>query len=258
MPTAYLTLRPSAHYRIDAFEAGFKRLGYEVKRRAPYKEDFKPGMALLIWNRTTLNNAMALQAELVGGSVFVAENGYIGADRDGWQFYALALNHHNGAGEWRPEGSDRLAGIGVEIKPWRLCGTEIVVLPQRGIGEANIAMPKTWTVEIVKRLKALTDRPIRIRPHPGITKTVAVERDIENAFAVVTWGSGAAIKAIACGVPTFYCFDRWIGGGAAAWFTDGGLERQAPDRLPMFERLAWAQWSLAEIATGEPMRRLLA
>jgi hypothetical protein len=30
-----------------------------------------------------------------------------------------------------------------------------------------------------------------------------------------------------------------------------------PDRLPHFERMAHAQWTLSEIQTGEPFRRLL-
>lgn len=81
--------------------------------------------------------------------------------------------------------------------------------------------------------------------------------DLKDCWAVVTWSSGAAIKAIAAGVPAFHALPNWIGAPAAKPF---GSDLENPflgDRLPMFQRLAWAQWGLDEIASGEPFKRLL-
>ena len=49
------------------------------------------------------------------------------------------------------------------------------------------------------------------------------------------------------GIPVESHMPNWIG---AQDNTEAG-------RLAMFRRLAWAQWQLSEIATGEPFRRLL-
>jgi hypothetical protein len=65
---------------------------------------------------------------------------------------------------------------------------------------------------------------------------------------VVTWGSGAAIKALQWGIPVVSEMPDWIGEQDN---TDAG-------RLEMFRRLAWAQWTMEEIAHGEPFARLLA
>jgi hypothetical protein len=80
---------------------------------------------------------------------------------------------------------------------------------------------------------------------------------LADCFAAVTWGSGAAIKAIIAGVPVFHEFSRWIGAPAAK-FGAANLEQPfVGDRLPMLRRLAYAQWSVAEIERGEPFALLL-
>jgi hypothetical protein len=64
---------------------------------------------------------------------------------------------------------------------------------------------------------------------------------------VITWGSGAAVRALLRGIPVESHMPNWI---AAQDNTDAG-------RLAMFRRLAWANWRLSEIADGVPFRRLL-
>jgi hypothetical protein len=69
----------------------------------------------------------------------------------------------------------------------------------------------------------------------------------KHAAEVVTWGSGAAVKALLWGIRAESHMPSWI---AAQDNTDAG-------RLAMFRRLAWAQWRMSEIANGEAIRRLL-
>jgi hypothetical protein len=78
----------------------------------------------------------------------------------------------------------------------------------------------------------------------------------------VIWSSGAGVQALVAGIPVIYQAPHWICEGAA----DDALE--VVERNPLgvtpisreaaLQRMAWAQWSLAEIASGEPFRRLLA
>jgi hypothetical protein len=76
----------------------------------------------------------------------------------------------------------------------------------------------------------------------------------------VTWGSGAAIKAICAGVPVFTDWPKWIGAPAALPLSGADIEEPLCDdaaRERMLDKLAWAQHAVAEITSGEPLRRLL-
>lgn len=74
---------------------------------------------------------------------------------------------------------------------------------------------------------------------------------------MVTWASGAAIKAIIEGIPVFYEFNDWIGAPAARYGIDDTENPFLGDRNPMLHRLSWAQWTAEEIASGEPFKCLL-
>lgn len=99
---------------------------------------------------------------------------------------------------------------------------------------------------------------VRIRQHPGERlPKVPLDMELANAYAVIAWASGGALKAIAQGVPVFYGLPQWIGKDAAKPLCEGVERRFLGDRLPMFERLAWAMWSTDELETGEPFKCLL-
>lgn len=248
------TFSDSPYYRRDAFRRGLARLGYSVGH--PPKERPEPTDVLLIWNRSRGNHDLATRYEKAGARVLVAENGYIGKDRDGHLLYALALGHHLGAGAWVEGAGDRWDRLNIDLLPWRSDGREIVVLPQRGIGEPGIAMPSDWTTKVVERIRKVTDRPIRIRPHPGKDKTDPGP-DLQKAWAAVTWASGAGIKSIVAGVPVFHDMPSWIGGSAAKRGV-GDIENPfLGDRLPMLRSLAWSQWESAEVEEGTPFKWLL-
>ena len=50
------------------------------ERRCP--RDIKPDDILIIWNRYGKNDEYARQFEAAGATVLIAENGYIGSDRE--------------------------------------------------------------------------------------------------------------------------------------------------------------------------------
>ena len=70
---------------------------------------------------------------------------------------------------------------------------------------------------------------------------------VDESGKVVTWGSGAAIKALQMGIRVHSDMPHWI----------GEQDNTTEGRLAMFRRLAWAQWTLEEIASGLPFERLL-
>lgn len=245
-------IRSAPHYRADAFAAGLAAIGGTPA-------GVNDCDVLVIWNRYGGWEKDADRVERRGGRVLVAENGYMGNEFAGSRWYAIGVGQHNGAGWWPVGGPERWDSLGVELAPWRE-GREIVVLPQRGIGPFGVAMPARWTREAMDKLARLTKRPVRVREHPGQGEGKPLAEDLADCHAVVTWGSGAAIKALALGVPVYYDFPDWIGGPAGLRF---GVDMSAPlrddeARLQMFRRMAWAMWRLDEIGSGEAFRKLCA
>jgi len=250
MPEVFSLFRNSDHYRPDAFLEGLGRHGYTPSA----KHNARPGNVLLIWNRKGRDHRLAQTYEAAGGTVIVAENGYITPHRK-TKTYAIALNHHNGAGTWPVGGPERWDSLGIEIQPWRTDGDHILLLPQRGIGEPSIAMPRGWPADMAGKLSRMGRRVV-IRQHPGPEKSEPYEA-LKGAWAAVTWASGAGIKALVAGVPVFHGLPSWIGAQAACGDISRLADPPMPDRLPMLRRLAWSQWTLSEIQSGEPFAWLL-
>jgi len=249
MMKANIQLHTSSHYRAHLFKTGFQRLGYQPIDDRNHQPDATD--VLLIWNRNPSHARIAQRYEEAGATVLVTENGYVGKTK------AIARTHHSGAGTWYVGEEDRWKALGIPLFPWRLDGEHLLVLPQRGIGAPDVAMPRHWPNTIVERLRAITRRPIRTRLHPGTDKSgPTLEDDLRNAWAAVVWGSGAGVKAIIAGIPVFHDLVSWIGAPAASCVFDVE-DPWIGDRLPMLRRMAWAQWTHAEIESGEAMRRLL-
>jgi hypothetical protein len=260
MRKAVVILRDNGSAKIPAFHQGLTAAGYQVIPGGIYPgltalDKIGDGDLLLCWNRHIGTNEYCMRAEKRGARILVAENGYIGNDPRGKQYYALALGHHNGAGDWRVGDPQRWADLKVALADWRQDGRHILMLPQRGIGEPGIRMPPKWAERTAQLIRSVTSRPVIVRRHPGRLH-IPLEPDLRNAWCAVTWASGAGIKALAAGIPVFYDFPQWIGGAAAIKLRNkkGALANfEQPflgDRLPMFQRLAWAQFSLEEIASG--------
>lgn len=243
-------VRTTGIYRGDAFLTGLQRHGFQIEskwRAAP-----RPGDVLLLWNRTRSYEHAAQLYEAAGAHVLIAENAYL-PDRSGQKLYTLVRGHHAGAGEWPIGDRPRLE---FDLKPWRSAGDHVLILMQRGIGEAGIAMPSGWLDGIRQRLSAVTDRPVRLRRHPGANKTDPWP-DLAGAHCAVTWASGSGVKAIAHGIPVFHEFQRWIGAPAARFGVDDIERCTTVDRTPMLTQLSWCQWTLAEIESGEAFAGLI-
>lgn len=251
MKIAALCVRDLPHYRGQAFKDGLIKTGFQIIREPEMTPS--PKSLLIIWNRQGHFHNAARRYEAAGAAVIVAENGYIGHDDVGHHLFALSLNHHNGRGDFFQGDAVRPVPT---LAPWRADGRHVLVLCQRGIGEPGVCMPRHWAVDVERRLRANTRRPIKIRQHPG-RFNIPLEPDFVDCWAAVTWGSSAAIKALAAGIPVFHELKGWIGAGAAS---DRLAEMERPwmgDRQPMFNRLAWGQWTAEEISTGGPILLLL-
>jgi hypothetical protein len=259
MPLAFNLTRREVHYRHEAFSAGLAAAGYQVHTTRP--EKCSPGDVLLIWNRYGEYHDLATRFEKLGGTVVVAENGYLGKDEHGQQRYALARHAHNGRGQWNVGEADRFAALGIELQPWQ-CNENghILICPNRNFGMPGMIMPLDWANDVAKRLKKYTQREIRIRPHPGnVPAKKPLADDLAGAWAVVIWGSSAGVHALVAGIPVICESPYWIC-KEAAQLSIADIKKPLNidfTRQAAMDKLAWAQWTLAEIQSGEAFRRVL-
>jgi hypothetical protein len=226
---AYISLRHAQGDRAKAFHDGVRSLGYQVIWGDPPGD----GDLYLTWGR--IGHADIL-ASRFGGKVIVVENASWGKSFAGHDWYHIANNYHNLSGMFPIGGNDRFDSLGVEFDPFREEG-ETVVLLQRGMGAKKYAQPRGWGRNFDGR----------IRSHPGRMESIPLEYDLRKCKKVITWGSGAAIKALMMGIHVESHLPNWI----------GEQDNTEEGRLNMFRRLAWAQWRLDEIRSGECFRWLL-
>lgn len=196
---------------------------------------------------------MADTWESHGGTVLVCENGYIGKDQHGRQHYAISAHGHNGSG-WMPNSTGRFDKLGIELKPWRTDGAHILVCGQRGIGSKTMASPVNWHEKAAAKIKGLTDKQIRIRPHPGKDPPkIPIDDDLVNAWACAIWSSSSGVKALVQGVPVAFAAPYWIAEDCAVRLEN--IAHPICDdgkRLQAMEKVANGQWSVEEIEKGLP------
>lgn len=254
---AYIKVLDRPPYHGLEMAEGLKRLGYQVSRevvRNPSEKDI-----LVIWNRYNRVQQEANAIEAAGGRVVVVENGYFGRNYRGGPWYAVSLRQHAIGGLPKPD-IDMWRRIDYPVKPWRTEGSEYVILAQRGIGSDEIKSPPDWHNKIAQNLSSLTDKPMRIRPHPGAQTNlppVSFGNDLDRAEAAITWASSAGIKAILEGTYVYYGLDGWIGGVCASHISLFPKWHKPVNRNQLLARLATAMWNLEEMQSGEGFRCLL-
>lgn len=261
---AWLMIREHPALRRDAFAKGLTAAGYQLQVGTPPVRVEQCDL-MVIWNgHFNRDEPQARAFQAAGGRLLVAENGYIlpeGGEK--WQHFAIAEGGHNGSGFTPWGGVARWERMGIELRPWRESGRHVVVCCQRGIGSRQMASPVDWERDVVAQLHKLTNRPIIVRRHPGkpaFHPSVAAEmRDaLIDAHACVTWSSANGVRALIEGVPVIYTAPHWICSSAASRDLAQIENPPMPDRLPAMQRLAWAQWSVDEIADGVPFSAIAA
>jgi len=249
---AICLIRAEPNYRRDAFVNGLKRAGYALV------ESGQPDSSLdflVIWNRYGSSGAMADAWERNGGTVLVAENGYLGKDAFARQYYALSIHGHNGSGRWPSGDGARFAALNIELQPWVRREGYSLVCGQRGIGTRLMASPPDWHKGAAVRLKK-QGNPVMVRTHPGNHEPqVPLETDLARARDCVIWSSSSGVKALVLGIPVRFDAPFWICSEAASRLEDP-LKYDDEARLKAMQSMAWAQWSVEELESGMPFMLL--
>lgn len=190
------------------------------------------------------------------------------ADLGYWQrdaYYRFAVNG------WSPERyvrqglpSSRFERLGLRVKPWRTGGTEIIVAGSTAKACADHGIVyQSWERRAVEQLKGC-GRPVVYRPKPSDTAAASIGgvpmdrrpigEALASAYAVVTHHSNTAVDALLAGIPV-HCET----GAAAAFSVPLDRIADAPlleGREQFLFDVAWLQWTLGEMRTGECWKHL--
>lgn len=256
-----------------ALEQGLTKLGIKVSHH-----DMSADIAVIwsvVWQGRMKHNQSVWQTFAnTGRPVMIAEVGTLYRG----QTWKLALN---GTGADAYYGDHfvpgRAATLGLRLKPWQTTGQDIVIVTQRGDSEQWHGQPtvNTWLKNTVDRVRSISQRRIRVRPHPrfpvqvpagcfvdravklpGTVDSFDLDKTLGQAWAVINYNSGPAVTAAMAGIPVF-C-DRSSLAAPVGNLDLSLLENpDRPDREQWLERLAYTEWTTGEIATGAPLERLL-
>ena len=181
----------------------------------------------------------------------------------------------------------------IEIKPWRETrGQYILIVLQHVIDTSLYQMIESygsyynWLYNTVSRIRSATDLPIVIRPHPkhgmysqffgadriphildifedvywsrnqgsqGLNGGKYLQRDLDDAQAVVGWTSNSLTEAVCYGVPVY----AMSGGAMATPVSMNDFSKidelhnlKHCDRQQWLNDLAYCQWTYEEIKDG--------
>lgn len=187
-------------------------------------------------------------------SYYFGDNSYFDSSRQTHFRVTKNALQHPGTGT---SNGRRFRALNLSIQPWRRGGSHVVLCPQSDDFMRTVIGSKVdWTVQTLAALESLTKRPLIVRSWNRDKAKLAksLGADLDDAHALVTWSSAAAITAVLSGVPVVTL------GQCAAEPMSGTL--QNIESLPHPERENWAgvladnQWTLPEVASGMAWRSL--
>ena len=232
-------------YPARAVADGAKRLGWQIA------DGVAGADALITWSPWAGSHRASIFERFAGRPRLVMENGWL-SPIGGERYFQLAHGAWNDptATFFHGDGS-RWAKWGVPLWPWRGRGADRValVVGQRGHPTDPRTAKRDWHEHVQIDLSWDVIRRGRGDLTPFGEQLAAADR-------VVVWTSNAASHAVVHGVPVHYCGPTLM----VEELARAGLDLDdpvRPEREPVLERLAWAQWNEAELAGGEPLLRLL-
>lgn len=204
-----------------------------------------------------------------GGRVLICERGYVRRDK----YLALGWDGINGRADFcnADVPDDRWKALEIKLRYWK-----------RRRGPVLLCGQVPWDASVQhhdhiawcrKTAETLRHRGLYVmfRPHPvalnkggafGIACTVSrkkfLKNDLDRTSAVVTFNSNSAVDAVIKGIPTI-AMDE----GSMAWDVTGHsladlIAPPMPDRREWAARIAYAQWTLEELADGTAWRHISA
>jgi len=169
------------------------------------------------------------------------------------------------------------AQCGVQLRPWRQKGDHILICLQRDGGWSMVGWDVVdWAIKNIMEIRKYSDRPIRIRPHPGDKKAskycdrimklcagrglvrVSISTqghglmdDFAGCWAVVNHNSSPGVAAAIEGIPVILTDPERSQARDVATQGINRIENPLmPDRAAWINRISQFHWSHAELQSG--------
>lgn len=246
----YRSGKPWATPIEDNFIRGLNAHGeYPESRRYG---DWYPADVVVIWGHRA-DELFEMQRRN-GGHYLVMERGYIGDIHNRRKWTSLGFDGLNGRATF-PKAADGGArwetNFGQYMKPYKGGGDYVLVCGQVP-GDASLRGfdIEAWAALRCRELEAFGYTP-RFRPHPNSgCPERPLAQDLAGAQFIVTFNSNTGVDATLAGVPAV-AEDE----GAMIWPIAAhdfrNIDYEGGDRIPWAHDLAWCQWRIDEIASGE-------
>ena len=233
----------------------------------------------VLWNgRMAQNKTIWERAMAQSKPVVVLEVGGIKRGTT-WK---VGINGINRDAFWGDPGNNdsRANSFGLKLKPWRDDGEYILICGQheKSLQWQNMPRMSQWVLNIIEEIRKHTKRTILFRPHPRCPlpnieyefKNVRrqdpikingtyddFDIDYTNIYATISYSSNPGIHSILNGVPAF------VGPSSLAYdvaddidFLEKIENPYMPDRQQWLNDYAWTEYTVEEIASGLPLKRL--
>lgn len=250
MSDVVVVIRPGVEHQethCSAMAEGISRHGHRVTRVAPGQRIDADVAVCWGW-----------QIGKRYRNPLVLERGHVGPRRTytsaGWRGLA-GYGHYPGCLDSGERWESRHGAL---MQPWHGGGYALLLGQCAGDAALHGLDFRAWAQRTTDELLA-AGLMVRYRPHPAMAAdrfcptgaTLAgggLQEALARAELAVTYTSTAGVEAVLSGVPTL-TFDR----GAMAWPVTGHAvgEVVTPDRTAWSHALAWTQWTIDELASGE-------
>jgi hypothetical protein len=140
---------------------------------------------------------------------------------------------------------DRWEKLDAKMRPWRRRGKNILVVPPSDFVCGWFGFDRAvWTLNTVREIQKHTARPITMKLEKG-----SMQDALENVWCLVTYHSLAAVHALREGIPVIVNKDHCASG--ISWDMGDIESPYWPEREPWAHYLAYQQWTVEEMASGE-------
>lgn len=255
---------------FDAVSKGLLRLGHEIVEN---NEDLAVIWSVLWSGRMQSNAAIYHQCKKRSIPVMIIEVGNLKRNIT-WRICLENINREGKFGNCVDIDENRSKKLGVFLKAEKHNRQDYILIAcqhQKSLQWEGLPDTATWVKNTVEKIRGVTDRKIIVRPHPRNLfklniQNVTVQQpkkishtyddfDIDyNAHAVINHNSGPAVQAAIEGVPII-CHRSSLAYPVSDILKN--LENPSlPDREKWFLDLCHTEWTLEEISSGDPIRKL--
>ena len=183
-------------------------------------------------------------------------------------------NNDPDMGRW-PTISKRL---GIELKPWKSRGNDILICCQRDGGWSMDNQPlMPWLIKTIQHIRKFSDRKIIIRFHPGdksllkhkrmvaryrlpnvvVSHNSDIRDDFNSSYAIVSYNSSPGVAAAIEGIPVFVLDPERSQAAAVSHHDLSQLENiKHFNRESWIHKMAMMHWTLDELKDGTAWQHL--